>query len=332
MPFSLEASWEFVKVRVKPERVGNREQRSGDEWWRLQRPRPELKAALSATDHYIATARVAKHRLFVRVATSVLPDSQVVAFARSDDATFGILHSRVHELWSLRICTWMGKGNDPRYTPTTWLRDLPLPPRPHPCRHRAPAHRDARRRRADPGRPRARRACARRGDRACREAPRRAARRLAEVPPQWAPSASPRSCRSAWRARRSPDRIVARAGFEQQVAKRTLTNLYNERPAWLAQAHAVLDAAVAAAYGWTDASPSLAEDAAPWPAARAQPRTSRGAGGEAVAAGGEPRYRYRQRGAAGLRPGDGEPADRTAGLPTLESVLTCPLEAMPGAR
>ena len=33
-----------------------------------------------------------------------------------------------------------------------------------------------------------------------------------------------------------------------KLAKRTLTNLYNERPAWLANAHAKLDAAVAAAY------------------------------------------------------------------------------------
>ena len=34
------------------------------------------------------------------------------------------------------------------------------------------------------------------------------------------------------------------------LKKRTLTNLYNQRPAWLANAHAALDAAVAAAYGW----------------------------------------------------------------------------------
>ena len=32
--------------------------------------------------------------------------------------------------------------------------------------------------------------------------------------------------------------------------KRTLTNLYNDRPHWLEDAHAALDAAVAAAYGW----------------------------------------------------------------------------------
>ena len=28
--------------------------------------------------------------------------------ARDDDTTFGILHSRFHELWSLRLCTWLG--------------------------------------------------------------------------------------------------------------------------------------------------------------------------------------------------------------------------------
>ena len=34
------------------------------------------------------------------------------------------------------------------------------------------------------------------------------------------------------------------------LKKRTLTSLYNARPQWLADAHARLDAAVAAAYGW----------------------------------------------------------------------------------
>jgi hypothetical protein len=37
---------------------------------------------------------------------------------------------------------------------------------------------------------------------------------------------------------------------EPDLAKRTLTNLYNARPTWLAQAHERLDAAVLAAYGW----------------------------------------------------------------------------------
>ena len=37
----------------------------------------------------------------------------------------------------------------------------------------------------------------------------------------------------------------------QALKKRTLTNLYNARPQWLADAHAALDAAVANAYGWS---------------------------------------------------------------------------------
>ncbi len=37
---------------------------------------------------------------------------------------------------------------------------------------------------------------------------------------------------------------------DKELQKRTLTNLYNERPAWLAAAHQRLDAAVFDAYGW----------------------------------------------------------------------------------
>lgn len=57
-----------------------------------------------------------------------------------------------------------------------------------------------------------------------------------------------------------PDRIVAKPGFERDLAQRTLTKLYNQRPAWLAQAHAALDAAVAAAYGWADYTPAMPDD------------------------------------------------------------------------
>jgi hypothetical protein len=37
---------------------------------------------------------------------------------------------------------------------------------------------------------------------------------------------------------------------EAEVKKRTLTNLYNAHPTWLANAHDQLDRAVFAAYGW----------------------------------------------------------------------------------
>jgi len=56
------------------------------------------------------------------------------------------------------------------------------------------------------------------------------------------------------------DRVVAKPGHEAGLAKRTLTNLYNARPAWLASARAALDAAVALAYGWTDYTPAMPDD------------------------------------------------------------------------
>ena len=39
---------------------------------------------------------------------------------------------------------------------------------------------------------------------------------------------------------------------EAELKKRTLTNLYNQRPHWLELAHRKLDQAVFAAYGWSD--------------------------------------------------------------------------------
>jgi hypothetical protein len=43
----------------------------------------------------------------------------------------------------------------------------------------------------------------------------------------------------------------------ESLKKRTLTNLYNQRPTWLAQAHQELDEAVFAAYGW---DPGISDD------------------------------------------------------------------------
>ena len=44
---------------------------------------------------------------------------------------------------------------------------------------------------------------------------------------------------------------------ERELRRRTLTNLYNARPAWLSHLHSALDSAVFAAYGWPESvSPS----------------------------------------------------------------------------
>ena len=57
-----------------------------------------------------------------------------------------------------------------------------------------------------------------------------------------------------------PDRIIPKPGREKELKAQTLTNLYNQRPTWLDNAHRALDAAVAAAYGWDDYSPAMPDE------------------------------------------------------------------------
>ena len=65
------------------------------------------------------------HRLFVWCDTRICPDSSQTIFARDDDVTFGVLHSRFHELWSLRLGTSL--EDRPRYTPSTTFETFPFP-------------------------------------------------------------------------------------------------------------------------------------------------------------------------------------------------------------
>jgi hypothetical protein len=56
---------------------------------------------------------------------SSLPDHQLVVYARSDDYFFGVLHSRPHQVWGLKMGTRL--ETRPRYTPTTCFETFPFP-------------------------------------------------------------------------------------------------------------------------------------------------------------------------------------------------------------
>ncbi|WP_367714460.1 DNA methyltransferase [Nitratireductor sp. GISD-1A_MAKvit] len=123
----FEAPFLHVLQNVKPERLRNRNPVLVEKWWLHGGPRPAMRNALPLLSRCIATPAVSKHRIFVFVPKGILPDAQLMVTLRDDDTTFGILHSRFHELWSLRMGTWLGKGNDPRYTPTTTFETFPFP-------------------------------------------------------------------------------------------------------------------------------------------------------------------------------------------------------------
>jgi hypothetical protein len=122
-----ELPFAYVTEHIKPERITKSEAALRVYWWRFGRPRVELRAAIKTLPRFIATVAHSKHRFFVWLPVTTSPDQALITVARADDTTFGILHSRVHELWSLRMCTWLGVGNDPRYTPTTCFETFPFP-------------------------------------------------------------------------------------------------------------------------------------------------------------------------------------------------------------
>ena len=222
-----EIPFAHIAAHVKPARLKTREPTSRKFWFRHWRPRPNMWRALDGLSRYIITPCVAKHRVFAWLEAGGCPDHALIVFARDDDTSFGILHSRFHEAWSLRLGTSLGKGNDPRYTPTTTFGTFPFPVGLSPD---IPATDYA----ADPH----------------AIAIAEAARRLVQLrdrwlnPPEWV----------EWvdePVPGYPKRPVPRdEAAGKQLKARTLTKLYNARPQWLSDAHADLDAVVAAAYGW----------------------------------------------------------------------------------
>ena len=126
--------FEYVRQHVKPDRDKNNRKSYREKWWQHAEVRPAMRAAFQSLSRYVATPRVAKHRLFVWLPLETLPDSQIIAIAREDDFTLGVLHSHIHELWALRLGTALGVGNDPRYTPSTTFETFPFP-RPTPEQH-----------------------------------------------------------------------------------------------------------------------------------------------------------------------------------------------------
>ena len=123
-----EAPFEYVVDNIKPSRLKSKREAYAEHWWLHMEPRPGMRAAMSCLDRYIVTPRVAKHRLFVWVSAVTLPDSAVIAFARDDDYFFGVLHSRIHELWARSQGTQLREVESGfRYTPTSTFETFPFP-------------------------------------------------------------------------------------------------------------------------------------------------------------------------------------------------------------
>jgi hypothetical protein len=229
-----EAPFEYVKKNVLPVRETRRDDYRGM-WWQYARPRPEMIQALVGKKRYVVTPRVSKHRIFAWLSAETLANDGTIVFARDDDYFLGILYSKIHELWARRTGTQLREAESGfRYTPTTTFETFPFP--------WAPGQEPKKDLRV--------------------QAISQAAKELVEQRDRWlAPSVPPT-------AETSPPKTITESPqddseFESSYlgevpakraegvgSKRTLTNLYNQRPTWLELAHKRLDEAVFAAYGW----------------------------------------------------------------------------------
>ncbi len=239
LPEHLAASYEgpFAVLRANafPFRSLNREKRLREKWWLYRRSGDEVRQASTRRRRLLCTPMVSKYRLFVWVMSILQPDKTLYAFDTDDDYDLGILHSRVHELWALKLGTRL--ETRPRYTPTSCFETFPFP---------IPTSDQ-------------------------RKAISSAAQDLDQMrnawlnPPEWVYEQIldfPGSIDGPWRYLvHDPDergigtvrypRIVPKDDdCAKKIQSRTLTNLYNQRPAWLEFAHHRLDEAVFAAYGW----------------------------------------------------------------------------------
>ena len=260
----FELPFQYVTEQVKPIRQINREEAIRKIWWLHKRTSPALRSELAPHQRFIATSMVSKHRFFVWLPVCQIPENLCVAIARSDDTTFGILHSRFHELWALRMGTSL--EDRPRYTPTTTFETFPFPDGLTPT-DSSPSVR-----------PELVEGAARTEVSGAIAA---AAKTLNQLRENWLNPAEWVDWLRTLEEEKAgyPLRPVAKkiphlnplpegeeanvkniSTFESELKKRTLTNLYNARPAWLSNAHQVLDAAVAAAYGWTDYTPAMPDE------------------------------------------------------------------------
>ncbi len=204
--------FEYVKKHVKPMRDQVRRKNHREKWWLFGEARPGMRRALSGLTRYIATPWVSKYRIFNWISIDTIP-SLVAVIARDDDYFLGVLQSKIHQLWALKQGSSL--EDRPRYTPTTTFETFPFPYPPGAEKQKDPRV----------------------------QAIASAAKELVEQRDRWLQTSevSPEDSKSL-----KPSKKTS----EVSTVKRTLTNLYNQRPTWLELSHKKLDDAVFAAYGW----------------------------------------------------------------------------------
>jgi hypothetical protein len=119
------AVYQHVLDNVKPERDQNNRASYRDFWWIFGEPRSEMRPMIEGLQRYIATPVTVKHRAFLFVDGSVLPDDALIVVGSEDASLLATLTSRVHTFWAL--ATGDKLEDRPRYIKTNVFERFPFP-------------------------------------------------------------------------------------------------------------------------------------------------------------------------------------------------------------
>jgi hypothetical protein len=119
--------YQWVFERVKPERNVNPRESRRKYWWIFGEPVSKWREMVEGLPRYISTVETSKHRFFVFLDKSILPDNKLVNIALDDAYFLGVLSSRLHVAWALATGGHLGVGNDPVYVKTACFEKFPFP-------------------------------------------------------------------------------------------------------------------------------------------------------------------------------------------------------------
>ena len=125
------AVYQHVYNHVKPNRDGKGHTKDGagyaEKWWLFGKVRESLRESLAGLPRFIATVETSKHRFFVFLDRSILPDNKLISIALKDAYYLGVLSSSVHVMFALDSGSRLGVGNDPVYVKTRCFETFPFP-------------------------------------------------------------------------------------------------------------------------------------------------------------------------------------------------------------
>jgi hypothetical protein len=130
------AAYQWLSDRVRPGREQNKRESYRKKWWLFGEPRAAMRTALRGMRRYIATPETSKHRVFIFLEASTVPDHTAFAIALDDAFGFGALCSRVHSEWASAAGSRMGVGNDLRWRNVTCFEPFPFPDPDEPTKQR----------------------------------------------------------------------------------------------------------------------------------------------------------------------------------------------------